>query len=268
MADIKYSNQEINRFWLNIFAENSQIILNALSPDEEEDARRARALVVRFDNLTFTANQNLSKSQLDQLNKDANQAIQDFREFVLHILKLITSTDFHIDLKPLILNHMVTMAEYYIYLLATYMRGQEPTFDPILEDVLWLPFFVAHCSYISDNIGYYRLSERQKAQNYQLLLNQYWSFSFELQGISRIGTETFPMAVDHRATIAETLKEFYEFLTSLGNLLKLRMLPGSLSVLMMNHMQRMLCFYLRQLSVSLDFQVPDCDPYAKRISSY
>lgn len=267
MATVEYSNQDINRFWLNILADNSLVIYNAFSPANVEDARYAKELANRLDNLSSRAEQNLTGDQLTQFNSDAYTAIQNYRLFLITILNTILTKRIHFDLKPEMVNDMINMAEYYTYLLSTFMRGKQPAFNPILEDIFWLPTFVKQNIYIADNIGQYDSIYRERAKKFAYVFNENLEIAMELQGFTRIGKTDFPVVKEHHKLMQEIMTNYYEYLSNLITLVDENKVPGSLSVLFLDRSRRLACFYLINLSIINNNKKPICEPYAHRRSS-
>ena len=268
MAAVTYSNTDLNRFWLQILGDNALIIFNALSPEGTEEVRSAKALADRFDALVLRANQKPTAEQTTQINRDALQAAQDLRQFLLRILNLMLTSKFHIDLKPGTINYFVNEIEKYLSLLNAFTQNKRPTFDPLLEEIFWLPIFSLQNRYIADKIGYFQLENREKAQHLATVFNQYWAFSIELLGLSRIGTYDFPITREHHIAVIDLLNRYYKYLKNIVALQEEESQPGSMSLLYLDRSRRMLCLFLKQMAVFTNTTVPDCDPYAKRISSF
>ena len=268
MPDATYSNEDLNRFWLNILADNALVISNSLSPQETGDVPQARALADKFDALALRANQSPSAAQTAQLNREAFQATQDLRQFFLHVLDSMLTSKYSIYLKAATINRFVDETEKYLSQLNAFLNNEKPVFDPIAEEIFWFPIFSLQNRYIADNLGYYQVQNRQRAQNLANYLSNYEKFSMVLREISRIGTQDFPLAREHHIATTETLNTYYGFLNNLVNLHRERELPGSMSLLYLDRARRMLCFYLQQMNKFLGTKAPDCDPFAKRISSF
>ncbi len=268
MAAVTYSNEDLNRFWLQILGDGAIIILNGLSPKEVEEATQAKALAGRFDDLALRCNQSPTPEQLAQINNEAYKVAQDFRKFILQTARKVLTEDFHLDLKPSLLNNYANETERYLDLLSTFMQNRKPTYNPIQEEIIWLPVFMHQSYYIASNVGYFQKESREKAQNYADILNEYWAFSQLLRGMSRIGTDDFPMAREHHRDVINVISEYYEFLTSLIFLQTRATMPGSMSLLYLDRSRRIVCFYLKEFAVFLDSSAPECDPYAQRISSF
>lgn len=267
MAAFTYTNNDLNRFWLNIFADNALVVRNALSPQETEFVSQAKALADRFDALALRANPNPTAGQTAQINKDATQAAQDFRAFLLRLLDSVLVSNYWIALKPAVLNLFVDEIEKYISFINSFTQNRNPEFDPLLEEIFWLQVFSVQNRYIADNIGYFQTRNRESAQNFATILTNYEAFSDELFGLSRIGTEDFPMAREHHIEVFELLQGYFDFLNNLTVLEQQRKLPSSMSLLYLDRSRRILCYFLKNMARFLNIKEPDCDPYAKRISS-
>lgn len=267
MAAVTYSNEDLNRFWLQIMGDNALVVYNALSPREASDAPKAKALADRLDALLERASQNPTPSETAQINKEAYQAAQDLRSFFLSLLKPLLTSKYPINLKPTHLNLFTDEAERYMVLLRDFMQKKTPKFDPLLEEIYWLPILSIHNRYIADNISYYQPRNRESAQKYAELIDTYGGFSEILQGLSQFGTSDFPMAREHHIAVVDLLNGYYEFLNNLVRLQQQRKLPGSISLLYLDRSRRILCYFLGQMAQYLESKAPDCDPYAKRIST-
>lgn len=268
MAVVTYSNTDANRFWLNIFGDTALIVLNALSTDETDYTSRAKSFADRFDALSKRANQTPSIDQTAQINKEAVQITQDFRAYLLEVMDAVLVSNYWIGLKPSVLNNFVDETEKYLTELNSFSQKKTPDFDLLLEEIFWLKIFSLHNRYIADKMGYFQVRNRQSAQNFATLLTNYQAYSNSLYGLSRIGTEDFPLAREHHVAVFELLVGYYEYLSNLIKLLQQRKLPGTISPLYLDMARRVLCNFLKNMAQSLDTKAPDCDPFSKRISTF
>ncbi|MEI6102147.1 MAG: DUF2935 domain-containing protein, partial [Eubacteriales bacterium] len=125
MADIMLTNEDYNRFYLNLLADNALVIRNALSPEEETDAKRAKEIADKLDALTSTA----GKTATEENNRQAFETAQEARRFFLHILNRMLTENFHVDLKYAALNLFASEAEKYMDILHSFMKGSRPLYD-------------------------------------------------------------------------------------------------------------------------------------------
>lgn len=268
MADAPYSNQELNRFWLRELAECSLITYNSLSPDETELTSRAKAYADRLDALALRADKSTDADEA-ALNRDAFQIAQELRKFFIYILSKITSENLHVDVKTTAVSSFASQTEKYMDALHAFMNNLKPQFDPIEAEVFWLDIFTNMCRYVSDNLGNFQKRYRDKAQELAQTLNESWSFSVELQIIvSQVNERRIPLAQEHHQAVYAVLREMYEFITTIIRLQRETRIPGSLSLVYLSRIQRLLCFFLVNGAKALKDAPPDCSPYAPRISNY
>lgn len=268
MAESRISNEDFNRFFLNLLADNALVVYNALSPDEIEIARLAKAYTQRLDALARRADA-VTAADLPVLNKDSLQAAQELRKFFINILDRKTSEDFHLDLKATSINSFTKETEKYLETLDAFIHNRIPAYNPIDEEVFWLLLFANLSKNISDNLGNFQKRYRDQANELAQTLSQYWAFSVELHGIiSSVGDRYTRLADEHHVAVNETLLELYEFISTLIRLQRESRIPGSLSLLYLDRGRRMVCFYMLQWARSINAPAPGCNPYAPRISSY
>lgn len=181
MANITYSNIDENRFWLQIMGDNARIILFAVPPVEAR-TRQSTALIRRFDELNTKARQNLTSQEQSQLNQDALSTAWDMRNLVLDILKKQMTQNYTILLKPEMFNNMLSLADQYIYLLNSFIQNRQPSFNPIDQDIFWLPIFITQARYISENVGFFEEQLRQRAESLANSFNNRFTFFNTIKG--------------------------------------------------------------------------------------
>lgn len=267
MANVTYNNHFENLFWLEIMGDNVRIIVYALHPDDTAEITTARKFITQFDDLLGRAGQKLTSDQLVQLNDDAFSATQSIRQYFLHILNLQMTQGFLILIKPLIVNHMVDLADEYLRILYAFLHNRLPAFDTIDQDILWLPTFLAQSKYISDSTGFYEDDVRQEAEQYVSKFQNLFSFSLELKGVIRIGKRNFPIENKHRRDMERILREYSNFIAKVMLNVQRYETPGIISLEYMDRANRILCYYLRQLATLSNSFEPECDPSSPRLSS-
>jgi hypothetical protein len=267
MPAVAYSNNDLSRFFLQLMGDNALILYNAFSPQEKDLPIKLKELAAKFDGLATRA-QNPSVGQMAQINKEAYQATLELRTNLLELLKQILTTRYHIDIKPMMINYFIDEAEKYMELLNGFMTQKTPMFDLLSEEIFWLPVFSIQNRYIADNLGYFQEQTRTYAQHLAQYLTNYAAFSDELKGLTRIGTDTFPMLKQHHVATMELLNTYNKFLNNITGLVAQQKLQGSMSLLYLDRAQRMLCFFLKNASAALEIKVLECDPYSKRLSRY
>lgn len=89
-----------HRFWLQILGDHARFIYNSLSPKEPSDIETANQFISLFDFL-LQQSRLQAVAQISELNKQANQAVQKFRQFKLSLLERILLNKVMIGLSPI-----------------------------------------------------------------------------------------------------------------------------------------------------------------------
>ena len=257
-----------NLFWLQIMFDHSEIILDRL-PSFGTKVAVSKGFTVLFGNLIDRINKNpeMNADGIKRLNHDANHATEEFRDYVLSILKDQVTKRFCIYLKPEYLSNMVSLTDKYLYILGANIKNREPEFNPVVQDIFWLPIFISDSRMIADNIGIYEEDIRQKAEQFTNHFIRLIEFSLTLQGIFRIGTTDFPIANQHRKKILDHLNNFAEFVVEIIQLVRENRLPRTFSDHFLDSTYRKLCYYTTQLAIIAKKQKPACDPASPRLST-
>lgn len=260
MANITYSNTDENRFWLQIIGDFARLLIQAISPDQSSEIQRAKDFISQFDKLLLRAHQNLTTDQLAQLNKDAYAAVENIQRFFLQMLSLQIRSGYPILINPAVINNAVSFSEEYLRLLKAFIKNEQPAADTAIQmDVNWLPRSIQMSKIIFESLGIYQTELRQKVESFSDRLTGLFLNSIELNGMTRIGTSDFPIMNQHQKEVVNTLNDFYKFLGSIISLRRQNALPGTLSVLYLDRAMRMICYFLRKLTILTDFEQPDCD---------
>ncbi|MEI6102229.1 MAG: DUF2935 domain-containing protein, partial [Eubacteriales bacterium] len=101
------TNQEENRFWLQILGDKASIIAYHLTPEYIIDITKSKQFSTRFYELARQARETLTEEQMDKLNQDALHAAQEFKPFVLEILRRQLFEKFYTGLLPPEVNNII-----------------------------------------------------------------------------------------------------------------------------------------------------------------
>jgi hypothetical protein len=266
LAEVIYSNSEISLIGMSILGDYAYMLVQALISDDAERIGQARDFAGRFDAMYDRAGQNLTAEERKQLNIDSIILTQQFRKFVLDILTVVLTKGFEVFFKPGVLNLMVNFTNFHIFLINSFLEGRQPKYEPVETELFWLPFFYTQCRYLADNIGYYARQQRERAAEFSQILIEKYTFTIELQGLVRIGTDDFPIAKAHHMEVDDILRSYAEFLVSLLLSAQKNEIPGTLSLLFLDSSYRQLCIFSTELAAFNKTAKPACDPYARRFS--
>lgn len=169
MADDSGPNVLDLRFWLEQMGDFARFILAGLPSSEAELLNRGQQFKTLFDGLLERARGTLTEEQLRALNREANRATQDFRRFVLEIMRQIITqqTDIISNLYPEILNHIVNDTELFLTKLAAYMKDSSARVNASQLSLDWLFNLFTICKYIGDTLSLAFFMERARAQVFQ-----------------------------------------------------------------------------------------------------
>lgn len=267
MPAYTYSNTDENRFWLQVMAESALMIRNRLIPNGTNMKQTADALAARFDALYDRADKRPSGAELEQLNRGTFKAVQELRSFIILVLREQLTKGLYVYFKPVFLNNLISLCDKYLYILGSYIDKREPDYNPIINDIFWLPIFYTESRLLSDGLGEFQIKLRQRADDFTLRFIMLFQTAVGLQGMYRIGDIDFPIAVQYRRDIRAELNAFAEYVVELIGLVRQNMLPGTLSLLDLDCIYRKLCYYTLQLSTVAKLPKPACDPGSPRLNT-
>lgn len=264
MQEVLYTNTDIYKIGTSLVGDYAYLLAQAVRSNDQDRISRANYFASGFDVLHERVSQDLTKDERNRLNQDAIALSQEFRQFVLDILAAVLTKGYEIYFKPPILNNIINIVNYYIYMLDLFLKGRYPVFDPVMQELFWLPVFSLQCRYIADNVGYYSKTEREKAHEFADICNEKYLFAVQLQGYVRIGKDDFPIAKAHHQEVDAAIKDYAQFLVDLIQKKKQNRIPGTLDLLFLDSAYRQLCVFSTELAAFIGTQKPACDPYARR----
>lgn len=261
MAEYTYSNTEENQFWLKLMSIKVQIIYNSLPPDKPE-VREAELFHRRFEALYAKSREETAGSELAGLNQEARQTTYEFRGLALSVLKKQLLQDFYINLKPSFVNHIVSMADEYLYLLDSYLQNRRPVYNPVVQDIFWLPAYQVDVRLFKNNVDFFETYVVGIADGFEKRFDNLLNFALTLQGFLRTGLEDFHILRQYRSKMRDALQDFAEFIVDLLTLARKNSLPGTLTLLELECAYRIVCYHSAQLAAIEGETKPPCEPGA------
>ncbi len=266
MTETIETNPEFqNQFWLQIMGDHARFILTPLSPIETEETDRVKSFIQLFDGLLAQARQTLTDEQKNKLNQDAYKTVQDFRKYILHLIKRQITGNIRMNLNPAPLNMMVNYAELYLNILHSFKEGSIPAMYITTISSIWLHNIYIQALMIQQELGIVFFRERKQAFDFANLFLDLYSKSIILDGLRRTGENDFPALVEFTLQINETMREYAEYLVDLLNLIRTKKYIGMLNNLDVDDMYRKICYYMIQLSNVSEIRPPVCDPTSPRL---
>jgi hypothetical protein len=268
MAAATYSNKDENRFWLQILGDYALLIIDGLQPEDTAMISDVRDTVSRLDRLLARARQDLTPEQLTQLNKNALEEAVKYRNLMLQILNLKLRGNYPFLIDTAFLSNAAAFAQRYITHLNSFIGGKQPEIEsPIEQDLFWLPLMIEFAKHIGNIVGVYENKLRQRAETLATDFINLLLFTIELQGMSQIGTEDYPMANEHQKNVQKALQDFSGFLDELYSLIKQNKISGGLTPLYIDKTNRLICYYARHLATVSKTKPPECNPLSPRLSN-
>lgn len=264
MTGLILDNSFENRFWLQIFGDQMRFLLIGLSPEETQEVDVLRRKIPEMDALLERMHQKPAAQEIHTVNREAFEAVQDYRKYVLHILTRQLTGKINIVALPSFTNHIVNDTEAYLRILNAYIKGKEPEFNPANLDLEWLIDAYAYSFTIADNLSIVHIEIRQKANDFAKEFLNLYIRAYETYGFLRTGLNTFPALIRLNKDVVDYMRTFAEFVLDLYNQTSKKKVVGNLSPLYMDYMYRIICYYITHLSKASGLPAPICDPTAPR----
>lgn len=254
-----------NRFWLQVMGDYARFIRNSLYPTAAAEVKRSLSFIKQLDDLLERSRQTLSDEQLKLFNRQVYQAVQDFRKFILYIVKKQISENNIIVLTSALLNEYVNDTERFLDILSTYMK-HNTIINPVSENATWLLKIYAGATHLQDSIGISFIDYKRKAAAFADKALDLYLRSYVIIGLRRTDLRTFPALEQVIADIQTQMTEYAEYMVDLIKLLKEKKLLGSITLLDLDNQYRQLCYYITKLSMFSKIRPPVCDPTSPRES--
>lgn len=265
MADNKSiveSNIDDLQFGFQLLGDYARFIRDALSTQAKSEIEKTLAFITVFDDFYAKSRQTLSDDQLKELNGQAFELVQEFRKFILQILRQQISKTIVINLNPNFLNMMVNTAELLLDGLSAYMRNTFPDTTNLAST--WLQNIYITTLTIQDKLGILYFEEKTKAGEFAAIFINLYNKSLILDGLRRTGLDNFPAFNQFYNQIQFNMIAYAEYLVDLINIILKKEYVGMLTLLDIDSMYRRACFFMTKLSLISDIQAPVCDSASPR----
>ncbi len=253
-----------NRFWYQILGDHARFILTALSPKETIMIDKACYFINVFDELLMEARKDLTEEEVYNLTQRGYNHVQDIRLFKLEIIKRQLTKCIEIDLPPTFINHMVNEVESYIVVLCFLLAKQIPVTTAIYEHLVWILDAGGHAAAIDMSLDDVEKKLKEVSRGFNNRFEDYYIKAVEMCGFMRSSLTQFPAFTRFNLDIEKEIQCFKLFIRELEALQLEKKVLGSLSTLMLDHMAREECYYLKKLAMVTEVMTPICDPTKPR----
>lgn len=255
------SNAAENRFWLQVMGDKARFILNALHGQMPAEEEQANKFIILFDDLLAQSRQEVDQSAL---NPKAFNATQDFRRFILQIVREQVSQKNIIEISPSYLNVYVNETELYLDVLSQVSKNSEYKIDALNEILRWSIDGYIGVIYIKEKIGVTFLEYKNKAQVFADSFLVFYMRAYVFNGLRRTGLMDYPSLQVFYKEIANMILKYAEFLVDIITLTEKKQYLGNLSMLDVDNMYRIVCYVMNELSTVIKINPPACDPASPR----
>lgn len=254
-----------DRFWLQVMGDYARFMRNTIYSAATAEVERAISFITELDELLARSRQTLSDEDVKLFHQQVFQAVQEFRKFILVILKKQISEKNIIVMIPAMLNEYVNDTERYLDILSTYMENNT-ILNPVIDNATWLIKIYTGAIHLLDSIGISFINYKRKAVEFSNITLDLYLRSYIIIGLRRTSLQTFPALEQIIVDIQSQMTEYAEYLVDMIKLLKEKKLLGSMTLLDLDNQYRQLCYYLTKLSMFSDIKPPVCDPTSPRES--
>jgi hypothetical protein len=253
-----------HRFWLQILGDHSRFIYNSLSPNETDKIAKAKAFMVRFDDLLYESRKDLPTIEIDSLTMLAYEEVQNLRKFKLQIITEQLISKIEISLPPTFINHMINELEEYLFILNQSMQNKSRRACALHYHLLWLTDGTGHADSISSSLDPTEKLLINEAKCFSKVFEDLYLRAIEFSGYTRTGLSNFPALDDLNFTAEKEMLSFKRYLEILLSKVSDKKTLGTLATLVLDHMNREECYYLTKLATVSKTKIPGCDPTKPR----
>ncbi|MEW9670262.1 DUF2935 domain-containing protein [Ammoniphilus sp. 3BR4] len=267
MSKVDYRSSALfeHRFWLQVLGDHSRMLLDQLSPKEQEEVKKAQYFIPIFDQLLSQARQNLQENELQALTESARKYAEEIREFKLHLIRRHLTEKIAIGFPPTFLNHMVNEVEEYLRILEFLIKGTvPPPMHPIHHHLVWLLDAAGHAAGITGDLDMVEKKLKEQSQKFAMTFEQFYIKAVEVAGYMRTKLQSFPALNRFNQQVEIEILVFQQFLRELEVMELQQSVLSTLAPLMLDHMAREECYYLTKLAEVNAAISPQCDPTKPR----
>jgi hypothetical protein len=233
-----------NLFWLRIFRDHSQFLMDTLTPSQTAQIGGAQQFYQIFDRLL-----EMGRETSGQFLQEVAQAVLQFRSYKLGIVNLQLAGKVPINLPPGALNEMLDEDDEYLRMLN--VIPQKPPMNEaaylIQQHLLWLPNNAAHAALIQAQLDPGEATLISLYHRYFKQFNNLTLKVMELKGLLRDNPRMVPPLI---FTTRESASLTRDFMHSLESYIEMRNSGQVLAIsppLLADHLAREAAYYLEKI---------------------
>ncbi|RXT05249.1 DUF2935 domain-containing protein [Ammoniphilus sp. CFH 90114] len=254
-----------HRFWLQVLGDHARMLLDQLSPKEQEEVKKAQNFIQVFDQLLIQARQNLAEKELASLTNTAKKQAEEIRGFKLHLIRRHLTEQIAIGFPPTFINHMVNEVEEYLRILDFLTKGTvPPPMHPVHHHLVWLLDAAGHSAGIAADLDMVEKKLKKQSEKFAMTFEQFYIKAVEVAGYMRTSLQHFPALDRFNHQVEVEILVFTQFLRELEAMELQQKVLSTLAPLILDHMAREECYYLTKLAEVNAARPPQCDPTKPR----
>ncbi len=243
-----------------VLGDHARMIHDNLAPSEKEDIWRAEGFICTFDQLLAQTKHSISGRQLQELTACSLESAKEIRSFKLGIICRQVAEEIKVGLPPTFINHMVNEVEQYLHILGCALTDKTvPAFHPVYHHVLWLLDAAGHAEGLAGDLDMVEDDLKERSRQFATTFEDLYLKAVEFKGYLRTGISSFPALSRLNCQAASEIELFRDFLCRLRELVKTKMVLGTITPLIPDHMMREECYYLTKLAEVTGLAKPNCD---------
>ena len=259
-----FTNEQENKFWLQLLGDLAEYMLREIPSTSEDVIGQLKGYSSRFDALTSRAFQNLDAGEIVRLNQDSLTETKNFRAFLLELFKMQLKENYYTGILPIVLNHFISYADFYIYLLDGFLQDRQQEMNGLDLVLFWYPAFFIFAQNIANSVSVFSEEYKLKGEAFSVRFrNQYINAVYTKTTVNQ-GITEFPQKDQFLEESYNYMSLFATYMVDIILLIKENKLSSTLSLGLLDHFYRSVCYFTTQLAVLINKSKPACDPFAKR----
>jgi hypothetical protein len=218
-----------------------------------------------FDALTDRAFQDLKPGEITLLNQDSFAETKKFRDFVQELLKKQLKNNYYTGILPMVLTHFISYADLYLFLLSEYMHGGQPQMNALDLVLYWYPVFFIFAQNIENSISVFSEESKQKGEAFSNRFRNQFINAIYTKTIVDQGIAEFPLKDQFLEESYNYMSSFATYMVDIIFLIKENKMSSTLSLGLLDHFYRSVCYFTTQLAILINKPKPACDPFAKSL---
>lgn len=253
-----------NRFWLQVFGDKARVIENEMYSQYTAELVQSRGFITLFDDLYGQYMRVMTDDQLNQLNQKAVSAVQDFRKFILAVVRSQISEKTIIGVTPALLNVYVNETELYLNIMNAHIKNIPYAASAVSEIIIWMINAYIGATRLQENLGISFVEYKKKAGEFADSFLILYLRADVLNGLRRSGLDSFPALDQFYDDVESKITEYAQYVVELMELFEKKRLLGSLTLLDFDGLYRILCYIITKISMYSKIKPPVCDPASPR----